>query len=389
MRPMATGPDIESLSRSELVEKARGLGVERPERMTRVELRDEMIRRTVAEGDQAEARGLFGVARSMLASVVESGLKFPDAAKVIRGDSTIQVPAANQTPVATVTLAEIYAAQGHQARALRMLEEVLREEPEHHEALRVRRELIGHDAPLPKAPESAPAPVQSPPQEAAPAPVQSPPQEAAPAPLQSPPQEAAPAPVQSPPQEAATSTPQPSAPSEPAATPDYVPGGFLDTTGEEIQTGKPPVVEVAESGGPEVDDVQVALAPHLVIAQEKSSLSLYWELPPSALAHCGVDTGDGGPAIRLVAFTPSGISPVRSERTLNIESAGGELGAGTRTLPEFGKPAVVRAALGWQSSDGFLPLSVGRSFEEWNESEEFSGLLERAESELEKSSPRA
>ena len=370
MRPMATGPDIESLSRSELVEKARGLGVERPERMTRVELRDEMIRRTVAEGDQAEARGLFGVARSMLASVVESGLKFPDAAKVIRGDSTIQVPAANQTPVATVTLAEIYAAQGHQARALRMLEEVLREEPEHHEALRVRRELIGHDAPLPKAPESAPAPVRSPPKDTAPA------------------------------------EPTPALPSEPAATPEYVPGGFLDTTGEEIQTGKPPVVEVAEpepEAAPEpesaasvataapqpTDDSQVALAPYLVIAQEKSSLSLYWELPPSALAHCGVDTADGGPAIRLVAFTPSGISPVRSERTLNIESAGGELGAGTLILPEFGKPAVVRAALGWQSSDGFLPLSVGRSPEEWDESEEFSELLERAESELEKNSLRA
>lgn len=380
MRPMATGPDIDSLSRSELVEKARALGVERPERMTRVELRDEMIRRTVAEGDQAEARGLFGVARSMLASVVESGLKFPDAAKVIRGDSSIQVPAANQTPVATVTLAEIYAAQGHHARALRMLEEVLREEPEHHEALRVRRELIGHDAPLSRAPDSAPSPMRSS--------------------LSG----------------ASTQESNLATPSDPPATPEYVPGGFLDTTGEEIQTGKPPVVEAAVEpaaslDAPElpslVDDAlaaddapaavadsvqgesQIALAPYLVIDQESSSLSLYWELPPSALAHCGVDLNDGGPAIRLVAFTPSGISPVRSERTLNIEAAPGELGTGTRFLPEFGKPAVVRAALGWQSSDGFLPLSVGRSLQEWNESDDFAGLLERAESELEKNSPRA
>lgn len=396
---MVTGPDTENLSRSELVEKARELGVERPERMTRVELRDEMIRRTVAEEDQEEARGLFGVARSMLASVVETGLNLPDAAKVIRGDSSIQIPAGNQTPVATVTLAEIYAAQGHQTRALRMLDEVLREEPEHQEALRVRRELLGE-----KEPEPAPAAV----------------------------------PIEK----------------EPGATPDYVPGGFVDTTGEEIRTGNPPVVqeepvldpnpaqeeaaptveeepvasaaedealaageepsddepprsrvmplvdvaEVSESGSAVVSAVRavpeplseplkadsapqtVALAPCLILKQSKKSLSLYWELPGSALEHCGVDSDEGQATVMLVAFTPSGAAPVRDEYTLELPSPEEQdpRGAGVKKLKELAEPSVVRAALGWESDEGFLPLCVGRSVEEWGASGESEELLARA-----------
>src|SRR5690606_6261102 len=142
MPPAMGAPNpLDEKSRHELVEEARKLGVERPERMTRVELRDEIVRRSVPEERQAEARGLFGVARSMLASVVDKGLNLPDAAKVIRGGSSFEVPVTSQTPVATVTLAEIYAAQGHKARALRILEDVLAQEPGHEEALRVQREL--------------------------------------------------------------------------------------------------------------------------------------------------------------------------------------------------------------------------------------------------------
>src|SRR6478736_4428313 len=117
---MVNASALDLLSRSELIERAREMGVERPERMTRAELRDEILRLSAPRGKEDEARGLFGVARSMLASVVEAGLHMPDAAAVIRGESDIRVK--TQPPVATVTLAEIYAAQGHRQRALRMLE---------------------------------------------------------------------------------------------------------------------------------------------------------------------------------------------------------------------------------------------------------------------------
>ncbi len=158
---MTEPSSLETQSRPKLVEMARDLGVERPERMTRVELRSEIHRRRSADEDQLDARGLFGVARSMLAGVVEAGLKMPDAAKVIRGDSSIEVPARNQSPVATVTLAEIYAAQGHKNRAISMLREVLADEPDHDEAKRVLDELGQQGGKEPKGATSEARPADS------------------------------------------------------------------------------------------------------------------------------------------------------------------------------------------------------------------------------------
>jgi len=130
------------MSRDELVAKARALGVERPELMTRVELGDEIVRRSQLDpATQRGARGWLGVARDMVASVVESGLNLPDAAALIRGDRG-DLDARGPAPVATVTLAEIYATQGHVERAFTMLEEVLAKEPDHPAALALQTRLI-------------------------------------------------------------------------------------------------------------------------------------------------------------------------------------------------------------------------------------------------------
>src|SRR5262245_19432061 len=110
--------ELDSLSREELILRARARGVERPELMTRLELRDEIIRRSEPDADrQRSSRGWLGVARDLLASVVESGLNLPDAAAAIRGDMKAELDAQGPAPVATVTLAEIYAAQGHHDKA--------------------------------------------------------------------------------------------------------------------------------------------------------------------------------------------------------------------------------------------------------------------------------
>src|SRR5687768_983034 len=98
--------------------------------MTRVELRDEIVRRAEPDPlEQRRARGWLGVARDMVASVVESGLNLPDAAALIRGRG--EFDGHGPPAVATVTLAQIYAAQGHHARALSVLDEVLAKEPDH------------------------------------------------------------------------------------------------------------------------------------------------------------------------------------------------------------------------------------------------------------------
>jgi len=121
---------LEQLSRDALIAKAEELGAKRPELLTRPELRDEIIRLT--ETDEAErrrARGWFGVARDLVASVVSQGLSLPDTADLIRGVN-VKAPRSGP-PVATVTLAEIYAAQGHVGKALTLLDEVLAKEPDH------------------------------------------------------------------------------------------------------------------------------------------------------------------------------------------------------------------------------------------------------------------
>ena len=63
--------DLERLSREQLILKARVLGVERPELMTRVEMRDEIVRRSEPDiAQQKRARGFLGVARDLVASPV-------------------------------------------------------------------------------------------------------------------------------------------------------------------------------------------------------------------------------------------------------------------------------------------------------------------------------
>ncbi len=439
--PMGASNPLDEKSRNELVEEARQMGVERPERMTRVELRDEIVRRSVPEERQAEARGLFGVARSMLASVVDKGLNLPDAAKAIRGKSSFEVPVTSQTPVATVTLAEIYAAQGHKSRALRILEDVLREEPGHEEALRVQAELrSGTGAGLSQEQSAREFRREA-------------------------------LTLEAPPVEEVSQVPPP----VPGETTEYVPGGFLETTGEEIETGRPPeaaeippeAVDVSPEAAdipseavdvppeaadvpPEAADVPpeaveippaaaeipseaVELPPEaavaktvdqpasqtsetppleeppsfrdeeedvplsslsettlaaehepefvapsagienrsvaLVVAQSEAGLAFYFELPEATLDECSVDRSDGRAVARIVSFSPHGASPERREDTVDLAetiSADAPWGvrAGSLRLSRHGAPAFVRAALGWESEDGFLPFTVARNLSE-------------------------
>jgi hypothetical protein len=140
---MFTLSELDRLSREEIIAQARVLGVETPERLTRVELADEILRISApSEGGRSSARGWFGVARELVANVVESGLHLPDAAKLIRGQDMTGVESAVQKPVATVTLAEIYATQRHDERALAMLEEVLSAEPEHEAARELKEQIL-------------------------------------------------------------------------------------------------------------------------------------------------------------------------------------------------------------------------------------------------------
>jgi hypothetical protein len=152
---------LEGLGRQELISEARRHGVRRPEVMTRVELVDEVLRLgTPNPVERKRVRGWLGVARDLVADIVEQGLNLPDAAALIRGDVRFEPLKPVQRPVATVTLAEIYGAQGHFQRALTMLHEVLEKEPEHEAARKLRDRLerersAGAGARAPAAPAAA------------------------------------------------------------------------------------------------------------------------------------------------------------------------------------------------------------------------------------------
>jgi hypothetical protein len=148
--------ELEGLDRDALIAHAEKAGVSRARILTRPELVDEVLLRRAAAGDRTarRARGLFGRARDLLARVVELGLNLPEAAELLRGGPAAAPPRPPSAALPTVTLAEIYAAQGHRERATSTLRDVLAREPDHAEASRLLTRLDdgGYVAPAPPLP---------------------------------------------------------------------------------------------------------------------------------------------------------------------------------------------------------------------------------------------
>lgn len=143
---MALAPESnKAIPRHELIAAALELGIPRPESLTESELATRI--RQVSEGSSGRASepdwtssGWFAVARHLVANVVERGLHLPTAARVLR-DSVRPSPPSQRPPLPTVTLAQIYIAQGHPERARATLTQVLRRDPTHPKAQRLLAEL--------------------------------------------------------------------------------------------------------------------------------------------------------------------------------------------------------------------------------------------------------
>jgi hypothetical protein len=146
---MSKREELEQLERDDLEDAARQAGVARPEVLTRDEILDAIeALEERASGSREGSKGFLGRMRQVLAAFVERGLNLPEAAERIRsGGGAAPPPEPAMLP--TVTLAEIYAAQGHTERALAVLDQILRSEPEHPGALRLRAKLRGQPSPLP------------------------------------------------------------------------------------------------------------------------------------------------------------------------------------------------------------------------------------------------
>lgn len=310
---------LEELRREELVLQAERAGVKRPEVMTRVELVDEIVRLlTPNPVERKKARGWLGVARDLVASAVELGLNLPDAAALIRGEIRFEPLRTPQRPVATVTLAEIYGAQGHFARALGILDEVLSKEPEHGIA-RALREKLGRDRDAKKG--DAPRVAPDPPEE---------PDDTPDAVTLPPPGGDAPQPSKPP------LFDDPAGPNEPDAR-------TLMPPPRTLEKGAPVVLPSSNGripGG--VDDALV-----LVRADASLLVAYYERRPRSSEAGASV-------VVRVVEMRPRPSGAERIERDLPVDGT-----SGTVAIDGVEASSVVRAALGVKLNGKFRAFAVG------------------------------
>jgi hypothetical protein len=340
--------DFDRLTRDELVARARALGAERAELMTRVELRDEIVRRAEPDPlEQRRARGWLGVARDMVASVVESGLNLPDAAALIRGRG--EFDGHGPPPVATVTLAQIYAAQGHHARAISVLDEVLAKEPDHVAAKELRQRFL-------EASRAAPAPRPTLDAEAEPVFDT----------LSKPPQVEKQPHVELP-EVAVFEASPPEVAETPAAGPATFagePAPFVAATPAPAHANASAPLENGENTArlPVFDEVDPSHAPTfvpvpprprraacvLVSRSSDSGPELVWELGDLA-----APTAGGPTLIRYAVWTVSAEGTVRSDGELVLTER-----RGRARLTDVAPAAVVRAVLGQRRGQDFVPLLI-------------------------------
>jgi hypothetical protein len=300
--------ELEALDRESLVVRAQEAGIRRARILTRPELIDELLRLD-PEADEAtlkRSRGFFGRARDLLTRVVERGLHLPDAIDRFRATGTLppSVPRTEPVAVPTVTLAEIYAAQGHKQRAIETLERVLEREPDHAAARALLTKLtdaayVAPEPPLPPEPEIEPAP---------------PAQEEEPAAAA---QEEEPA--------AAAQQEEPAGASEPEAADD-----------EELTV--------------EIDVPTTRFAECVAVPSGRGTIHVIWRVPGRP-RHAGL-------TIRAVVITPSWDRPTTDVRDVEVETAAGQI-----VLGEFPARAVVRVAVGTMRGGAFVPVAHSPLFD--------------------------
>ncbi|NUO51641.1 MAG: DUF4912 domain-containing protein, partial [Polyangiaceae bacterium] len=299
--------DLEGLSREELIRRAESAGVVRARALTMAELIDELILDSEKKTGEKRPRGWFGRARDLLTSVIDRGLALPDAP---RKRPAPRIGNASPPPLPTVTLAEIYAAQGHIERAITTLDEVLTREPDHEEAAKLRTRF--QEQVRKTKPSSRPPPPQTKPLD----------------------------------------TPViPAAPASPNVA-----------VGESVRVGEGVVAAPAKPAAPPPPPAEPQVAEEVVfdadeivaVAVDPSTVYAYWEVRPRTLASSRARDEHGALVVRVVAVTAAQGGPVTDTRDIRVDALFGELFV--RGLPEN---AQVRLSIGYKTHHGYEPFAVG------------------------------
>ncbi len=304
---------LEGMSKDELVTRAEALGIEGARKFTKVELVDEIVRST---GDAD--RGLLGRARDLLRDVVERGLaraaqtpsaRLEDPARVDAIDAA-RVDAA--APVPTVTLAEIFLAQGHVSRARSILEQVLHATP-HDEAARALATRIDARSKRFVATTNAPSPEPEP--------------------------------------EPAPTPPVPEGPAKLAGL-EIEPEAFVDASREADAVPAVPAM-LDDAPFPARYDVDECVA----LAVDETTVYVYWEARRATTerARRVMRSGDGDPVstLRVLVVEPHASGPRVATRDFEIV----DLEYGEYFVRDLPADAIVRAAIGVRRGERFLPIA--------------------------------
>ena len=362
--------DVEGLTREELIAEAERLGVPRPRVLTQPELIDEILARSArSERERSRARGFLGRARDLLARVVERGLHLPDAARALRGSPPPEPWPPPPPPLPTVTLAEIYAAQGHLERALAVLDDVLAREPDHEGARQLRARLV-EQAKRPRGKRSGEAPP--------------PPETPTSAPVIEEEERVSVGVEEEPVVTGVDEVPAGAAVEAPAAV-EEVSGAARDAPAAGIEEVLATVVEVAPAAAVEkvpAAGVEEALATSAEVAPamaatpaegesaplperydvdeivgmavDPETVYVYWEVRPTTLARSRGRRPGGQLVIRLVAVLPSWDGPLVERRDVPVDALFGD-----RFVRGIPAGANVRLSVGWAEGDDFEPFAVG------------------------------
>ncbi|HMJ51955.1 MAG TPA: DUF4912 domain-containing protein [Polyangiaceae bacterium] len=343
--------DLDASARSDLIARAEALGIDKADVLTRAELIDEIVKRTVSDPiERRLARGLLGVARDLVARVVERGLHLPDAAALIRGLQQVTLTPVTP-PIATVTLAEIYAGQGHRTRALAVLDEVLAKESDHTAARTLRERIAALPAETATAaPPSAPPPLVEP----SPAPDHDRAPDRDPAPDRdrdhdhdhdrdrNPDHDPDPDP------EGERDTLPPASGALPTLVlADLPPAPWYAEAPDELGTASARTTEIVPTFAWRDAD-QVILVP-----VDATSALAHWEVRETAVNDVRARAEGGGLILRIVAVTPSWDGPKAEIRDIEVV-----LPVGDWWVCDLPAGAVLRAAIGWRADRTFDPLAV-------------------------------
>jgi len=317
--------DLERLDRDALIARAEQNGVPRARILTRPELVDELLSRAgiLRPEEMVRVRGLFGRARDLLTRVIEKGLHLPDAAERIR--ERLSLPSLPQEPpLPTVTLAEIYAAQGHKERAIATLRDVLTREPGHTPARRLLARLSDEAYEGPDTP-------ALPPEE----------------------EIFAPRPRSDGAANDADDELEAEAAEDEAPDTDET---ELDADDVELLSDDALEEDAEETEVPRArrtrDDECVA------IPVDRETLFVHWDVSPETREHLQRARPGGGLVLRALVIAPTWDGPKSSVRDLDVATSYGDM-----MVEELPAGAVVRAALGWRVSGELFPIAHAPALE--------------------------